>query len=322
MKSTALSALLCISAALSFFGCNRSTPTEPAQKTYKIGVSIPSADHGWTGGVVYHANQAKQAIESQNSNFRVLVSTAATSGEQVDRIENLLVQKIDALVVLPSEPAPLTPICEKAKQMGVKLIVVDRNLTKPIQDVLICGDNPGFGQASAELIANTLQGKGSIVIMEGIPCDVNSQRVNAFREVMKNYPEIQILESGAAEWNTEKGLKLMENFLQKYPALDAVWTGDDDVSIGALKAYEESGRTDLKILVGGGGAKAIVKRVLEGDALVKATVTYPPAMIAEGIQYAAKILQGNPPATNSIIVKADVVTPENAASFYFPNSSY
>lgn len=108
---------------------------------------------------------------------------------------------------------------------------------------------PGFGRTCAEEMAKKLDGKGDILIMEGIPCEVNTLRVNAFREVMKKYPGIRILESQASYWSTEKGLKLMENFLQKYPKIDAVWAGDDDVLLGALKAYEESGRKDIRLMI-------------------------------------------------------------------------
>lgn len=319
MKFTPLPALALLAATVTLAGCGKSDAPAP---TYKIGISIPSADHGWTGGVVYHANAVKREIEAAHPDVKVLVSTAATSGEQVDRVENLLVQGIDALVILPSEPAPLTPICEKAVQKGVKLVVVDRNLAKPIQDLLVAGDNPGFGRAGGEVIAKALDGQGSIVIMEGIPCDVNTQRIEAFKEVVAQHPGLTILESGAADWSTEKGLKLMENFLQKHPVIDAVWTGDDDVSVGALKAYEESKRADVKILVGGGGSKAIIKRILDGDPLVKATVTYPPAMIATGAREAVKLVKGEPLETKHLVVPADIVTPENAKDFYYPDSAY
>ena len=317
---------LMLGAAVVVTGCQKQNEktenTPPAAKSYKIGISIPSADHGWTGGVVYHANAVKKEIEAANPDTQVIVSTAASSGEQVDRVENLLVQGINALVILPSEPAPLSGICEKAVKQGVKHIDVDRNLANPVQDLLVAGDNPGFGRVAADVIVNELDGKGDIVVMEGIPCDVNTQRVNAFKEVIARYPEIKILESGAAEWNTEKGLKLMENFLQKHPKIDAVWTGDDDVSIGALKAYTESKRSDVKVLVGGGGSKEIIKKIIDGDKVVRLTVTYPPAMVATAAREAVKIVHGTPIEQKTLIVPAEVVSAANAQKYYLPDSAY
>lgn len=298
--------------------------TEREGRQYKIGVSIPAADHGWTGGVVWFAEQGKKKLEAENGDVKVLISSAKDASEQVDKIENLLVQDIDALVVLPQEPGPLTGICERVREKGVKLIVVDRGLEKKIQNLTVAGDNPEFGRVAAEALAKELDGKGNILVMEGVPCVVNTDRVEAFREVMKQYPDIRILESQSAYWDPEKGLKLMENFLQKYNQIDAVWTGDDDVLVGALKAYEESGRKDIKLFIGGGGSKAIIKRILDGDPVVRLTVTYPPRMIEAAMEEALAILKGTSslPDGDTLLVHAEVVNRENASDHYFPDSAY
>ena len=298
-----------------FAGCGQ------AEQKTKIGISIPAADHGWTGGVVYWANQAKKTIEAENPGYEVIVSTARDAAEQVDKVENLLVQGIKALVILPHEPGPLTAVCEQASKQGVKLVVVDRGLTKDIADVTVSGDNPGFGRAGAQAIAKAINGKGNIVIMEGIPCVVNSDRVNAFKAEIAKYPGIKILDSQAANWDTEKGMRLMENFLQKYQKIDAVWTGDDDVLLGALKAYEESKRSDVQSFVGGAGAKLIVKMVMDGHKLVRFDVTYPPKMIEVGARQAVALLK-NVKVEPRQIVPAEIIDQKNAKNFYYPDSVF
>ena len=298
-----------------FAGCGQ------AEQKTKIGISSPAADHGWTGGVVYWANQAKKTIEAENPGYEVIVSTARDAAEQVDKVENLLVQGIKALVILPHEPGPLTAVCEQASKQGVKLVVVDRGLTKDIADVTVSGDNPGFGRAGAQAIAQAINGKGNIVIMEGIPCVVNSDRVNAFKAEIAKYPEIKILDSQAANWDTEKGMRLMENFLQKYQKIDAVWTGDDDVLLGALKAYEESKRSDVQSFVGGAGAKLIVKMVMDDHKLVRFDVTYPPKMIEVGARQAVALLK-NVKVEPRQIVPAEIIDQANAKDFYYPDSVF
>lgn len=328
MQVKKISALLFCAASLVFAaGCGKaknetSGSSASAAPGKTLGISIPAQDHGWTGGVAFWAARAKEDIEKANPDIKVLIAAAATSAEQVDKIENLLVQGIDALVVLPNEPKPLTNVCTRAAGKGVRLIVVDRGLTKDVQTLYVAGDNAGFGRRSAEVIARELNGEGDIVIMEGVPCQVNTDRVEAFREVMKKYPKIRILESQTSNWQTERGLTLMENFLQKYPKIDAVWAGDDDVLAGALKAYQESKRGDVKLFVGGGGSKFIVKKILDGDPLVRQTVTYPPRMIYVAAQEAVKLLHGVQPAEKKLIVPAEEINRENAKDFYFPASSY
>jgi ribose transport system substrate-binding protein len=310
-------ALFC---CLLFTGCGQS------ESKLRIGVSIPAATHGWAGGVVWCAEQAEKRLEAANPGLDVIVVTSADAASQAERIENLLVRQVDALVVMAQEPGPITAVCEKAKSSGVYLVVVSNPLTKDIADVFVNGDNGSFGKAAGEAMGRLLEGKGDILVMEGIPCPINSERVNAFKKVVSaEFPGIRILDSQPAWWNTEKGLALMENYLLKFPKIDGVWAGDDDVLIGALKAYQESGRSDLQAFVGGGGSKNTVKQIKDRHPLVKATVTYPPQMIETAISNALEGLKNdkNPPdGKREIIVESKIVTSENAEDFYFPQSVY
>jgi ribose transport system substrate-binding protein len=199
-----------------------------------------------------------------------------------------------------------------------------------VQNVYIAGDNPGFGAKCAEWLGKALDGKGEIVMMEGIPTVINTERVEAFKAVMaKKFPGIKILESQPAYWDTQKGLALMENYLQKYKKIDAVWAQDDDVLVGVLQAYKESKRSDVKIMLGGAGSKVMIKKVMDGDPLVKADVTYPPNMIATGISLGVLGAQGKgldgfyqKKVPSKIVLSAELVTKENAKDYYVPESIY
>ncbi len=71
-----------------------------------------------------------------------------------------------------------------------------------------------------------------------------------------------------ADWSTQKGLELMENYLQKYPEIHAVFCQDDDVMTGVLQAIKESGRKDIKLVFGGAGSKAAYEKIIAGDSLI------------------------------------------------------
>ena len=310
--------IVLIPVLLILFGCSDS-----AAKKLKIGISIPAATHGWTGGVVWSAEQAKMNIEAANPDVEVIVTSSANTADQVNRIENLLARQVNALVVMAQEPGPVSSVCERAKKQGSYLVIVSNPIEKPVQDVFVNGDNRSFGAAAAETMGQLLGGQGDIVVMEGIPCPINTDRVSAFRKVLsEKYPKIRILESQTAGWNTEKGLALMENFLQKHKKIDGVWCGDDDVLIGALKAYQESKRRDVKCMVGGGGSKLIVKKILDRDPLVRGTVTYSPRMLEKGVDAALEGLRTGKTPRKEIIIKSEIVTSETAAKYYFPDSVY
>jgi len=296
-----------------------------AQKV-KIGVSIPTADHGWTGGINFWAQKAIKDWQAKDKNIEFYLVTADSPAKQVNDVEDLMVKGINALVILAHDSAPLTPVVKKAYEKGIYVVSVDRGLTEEVQDVYIAGDNPGMGRASAEWLGKALGGKGDIVVLEGIPCVINSERVDSFKEVMtKKYPGIKILDSQPAYWDTQKGLEIMTNYLQKYKKIDAVWAQDDDVLVGVLQAYKESGRKDIKYFLGGAGSKVMIKKIIDGDPLVQADVTYPPSMIATGISLAVYGSRNQPlpgfyqaKIPSKIILAAELITKENAKDYYQP----
>lgn len=127
-------------------------PSAFAQNKMVMGVSIPAATHGWTGGVVYWANRTKAELEKQYPGTSVIVKTAGSAAEQANQVQDLqTVNKIDTLVILPFESAPLTKPVAQVKGKGVFVTVVDRGLTDPsAQNAYVAGDNPGFGKLAGE----------------------------------------------------------------------------------------------------------------------------------------------------------------------------
>lgn len=313
MKRVALAVLMCL--ALGF--------TAVAGEKVKIGISIPTADHGWTGGIVWWAQKAVKELNEKYPAAEFLLVTADAPAKQISDVEDLVVKGIKALVVLPHEPTPLTPTLNEIKGSGVFTVVVDRTVPELENDVYVAGDNPGLGRLCGEFMAREIAGKpANIVVMTGIPCDVDTDRVNAFNKVMEAHPNIKVLDAQPANWSTQKGLELMENFLQKFPKIDAVWCQDDDVLKGVMQAYDESGRSDVGLVLGGAGSKDIIKMVIDGDPIVRGTVTYPPKMIYDGVIIAAEHMINGKDYEKVVIIPAELVTKENAADFYYPDSTF
>jgi ribose transport system substrate-binding protein len=316
-------------AATLLSGCGTPASTTvsntPGQtKKPRIGVSIPAADHGWTAGVGYWAQQA----EKLHPEIEWIHETAGTSTEQINDIETMESKGLDGLVILCTESAPLTQTGVDLHNKGVFIVNVDRGFTQPAADVFLEGDNVSFGRKSAEYMADRMKGSGKIVILEGIPSTVNTDRVKAFRDAMAKFPGIQILDSQSGMWNREKSLNVMQAMLAKHPDIDAVWASDDDMALGAEQAIKEAGKQDKIWMLGGAGMKDIVKRVMDGDKMFPADITYPPSMIAAGIEIAAGALAGgNADKKKQYLprhmkIDVDLITPENAKDYYFPDSIF
>ena len=290
-----------------------------------MGVAIPSADHGWTGGVVFFANKTKSELEAKYPGAKIIVKTAKDGAEQANQIQDLVtVNKIDTLVVLPYDSATLTTPVKRIHDGGVFVTVVDRGLTDTsAQDAYVAGDNPGMGRVSAEYLGKSLGGKGQIVVLRGIPTVVDNQRVDAFEATMKKlYPGIKILDKKHANWNRDDGFKVMQDFLTRFKKIDAVWAQDDDIAIGVLKAMAQAKRSDIREVLGGAGSKEFIKKVMDGDPLVKADVTYSPSMIADAMKITAAGRYNGTPVAKSTIIPSVLVTKANAKNYYFPTSPF
>ncbi|HYG88400.1 MAG TPA: ABC transporter substrate-binding protein [Azospirillum sp.] len=297
--------------------------TGSAQQKIKMGVSIPAATHGWTGGLNWHAQQAEKRLEKQYPNLDVVIVSARDVGRQANDLEDLVsVQQIDALVVLPFESAPMTDPVRAVKQAGKFITVVDRGLTDPsIQDLYVAGNNPEMGQVSAKYMKEKLGGKGNIVVLRGIPTVIDNQRVDGFMKEIEG-TQIKVLGMQYANWNRDDGFKVMQDFLSRFPKIDAVWAQDDDIALGVIEAVKQAGREKEMFIIGGAGMKEMIKRVMEKDVLVPANVLYPPAMIAEAMEITAKHLVEKAPIKKEYIMEATLVTPENAAKYYYPDSPF
>jgi ribose transport system substrate-binding protein len=161
-----------------------------AQDQVKIGVSIPAATHGWTGGLNYHANEAEKRLEALYPNLDITIVTADSPADQAGDIEDMTsVQQIDALVVLPFESDPLVEPVRQAKEAGAFITVVDRGLPdETIQDVYVAGNNTELGATSAEYFKTRLGEGDNIVILRGIPTVIDTERFDARQPVRQLEP--------------------------------------------------------------------------------------------------------------------------------------
>jgi ribose transport system substrate-binding protein len=314
--------LLMIAAAVAAF----SVPAIAfAQNPVNLGVAIPAATHGFTGGIVWWANEAKKELEKEHKDLKITIKTAANAGEQANQVQDLVTaNKINTLVIFPFESAALTKPVAQVKAKGTYVTVVDRGLTDTsAQDAYVAGDNTAFGKIPAEYIAKKLGGKGEIVALRGIATTLDNERMDAFMSVMKNYPDIKLLDAKYANWNRDDAFKVMQDYLTRFKQIDAVWAADDDMTVGVLKAIDQAKRNDIKIVFGGAGAKGMIKTLIDGkDPRIQANVSYSPKFIYDAIKLTAESRLKGESLPPTIIIPSVLITKDNAKDFYFPDSPF
>src|SRR5690606_36591162 len=124
-------------------------------KKVTIGVSIPAADHGWTAGVVYHAERVAKLLMERNPGLNVIVKTSPDPASQANAVQDLETQGIDALVILPTDPDPLVNAIREVKDKGTFVALVDRAPStndNSVRDLYVAGNNFALGQTAGEYI--------------------------------------------------------------------------------------------------------------------------------------------------------------------------
>lgn len=294
-----------------------------AQEKKTIAVSIPAADHGWTAGVVYHATAAAKEINAAFPDVNVVVKTSPSASAQVSAIEDLSANKqMDALVILPHSSEELTSPVKAIKDNGSFVTVVDRGLTDPtIQDLYVAGDNIAVGATTGKFLVDKLGGKGNLVVLRGIPTVIDDERIKGFQDAIKD-SGLKVLDIQYANWNSDEAFKLMQDYLAKYPHIDAVWANDDDMLLGVLEAINQSGRKEIKFALGGNGMKEIIEKVMANDPVTPIETPYPPSMIKTAIYMTAAQFVGQAPVRGTVKLDAPLITADNAKEYYFPESPF
>ncbi|MFC0270360.1 substrate-binding domain-containing protein [Metabacillus herbersteinensis] len=286
----------------------------------KIGISLPSATHGWMGALIESAeNQAKALKESDGIEY--VMTNATDPNKQANDVDDLIAQDVDVIVMLPIESAALTPVGQKVKDAGIPLVIVDRELENDAATVVVKGDNEGIGVNAGKYFIEQLEGKGKVVEITGPPSSVTEQRGAGFKAAMEAEEGIEVIASQSGDFSTEKSLEVMQNILQAHSQIDAVFTQDDGMALGVIQAIKESGRTDIKFVTGAGGGKAVFDNIKE-DGIISATFLYSPTMVEDAVEIAAEIAQGEDPEESVVVKEATQVTKENVEDHYDPDSKF
>ena len=335
MKLKKLAALTLTGAmALSLTACGSGTSTTPpaeggseaaggsSSETYKIGVLAPEVTHGWSAGVAYYAEKrCKELADEGKIEYQVAVSGDAA--EMTTQLDELKTWGADAIVAFPQWEGMEVPI-QQAIDEGIT--VVNFDIAIEAEGVYrVSGDNYDMGFRSAQYIVDKIGTEGNVVILD-VPTSgsVAELRKQGFLENLSEIaPNMKTVEY-ATQFTREAGLADMADILTANAQIDAVFSMDDETSIGALQAIRDAGRTDIKVITGGGGAQEYFNMMTadENQDIWLQSATYSPDMVEDAVDMAMDILNGNVPSEPVKIIPTTVVDRENASEFLDESSPY
>ncbi|RLP76830.1 sugar ABC transporter substrate-binding protein [Mycetocola tolaasinivorans] len=287
----------------------------------RIGFSGPAADHGWLGAINTAAFDAAKKL----SDVDLIVAEGTNDASlQISQVETFINDKVDAIVLLPTDGAALTDVAVKAMHAGIPVINVDREFSSTFAArSTVLGDNYGMGVSAGTYICTELKGKSDAVVAEIAGIDslpLTKDRSQGFEDALKDCG-LKVNNRVAADFTVQGGEAATSQLLAAAPKIDAIWNHDDDQGIGVNAAIEAANRNEF-FMVGGAGSKNAMEDIKSGKGVLKATVIYPSTQAADGIALARLIVKGLPfgelvtqGVPNRIVLDAPVVTKDNVDTY-------
>lgn len=316
-----LCALLSLAMLLSLVACGNTSQDQSSESntedsseenTILIGISIPNK-----------ANEANmnmiQGIEDyvkDMSNVELLILDAEGKGENhMKHAETFISREVDVALIGPYDASAGQPAVEALLEAGIPTIT----LKAEISDNSICPyvgqDDAVAGEIEMQWVADQLDGKGNIVIIEG-PIGNSAQilRNEGIYKVLENYPDINVLYTQTGNWNREEGMSLMENWLQTGAQIDAVVAHNDDMALGAYDALVDAGLDGEILCIGIDAIAAAMQSVAAGE--LDATVLQDSYGIgAKGIEVALKAVAGET-LESAYYIDPVLLTIDNIGDYY------
>jgi simple sugar transport system substrate-binding protein len=257
-----------------------------------VGYAQLGAESEWR---VANTKSIQETAEKLGVELRFL-NAQQNQANQIEAVRRLIVQKVDVIGLSPIVETGWEEVFQEAKDAGIPIILVDRRaaVSDDLYVTYLGSDFLEEGRKSARIMANLMDGKANIVELVGtIDSAPANDRYRGFREVLAEYPGMQILDSQSGDFTKARGKEVMASFLQKYGhTITAVFAHNDDMAIGAIEAIEEYGLkpgVDIKI-VSVDAAHGAFEAMIAGK--LNATVECNPLLGPQFFDLALKVVNG------------------------------
>ena len=305
-------ALVLAALMLAAAGCGVIENTD--RSAYVLGYSTPSMQNSFWITV---ATAMKQKADELGVSLSIR-DAASDTAQQASDIEDLVEQRVDVLLVTPYDSLSLASALKRANEAGIPIIVVDIGINDPevTYDSLIITDNYAGGRIAGEWLVsyfrdNRIENPTVATIEAQLGAENARARHNGFIDVMEEN-DINVVLGRSANSLRDEAMEVMEDFLQAYPELTAVFAECDDMALGALQAVKQAKAST--VIVGYDGNIAACEQIKAGSNL-KADIDQKPAEMGElAVQMAVDLMNGMV-LEKMVTITPELITPDNVDAF-------
>ena len=243
MKLKTLSIALTLVAGLGFV-------SHAAADSHVMKIGITQNNVGVDSYQTTYESAFIEAAEADPAVEAVVLDAGGDVARQIAQIQDLIQQKVDAIIIWPTNGQAVVPAVRKAHSAGIPVVITNSNIAEagfPFMKSFSGPNNIKQGAYAAEIMCDKLGGEGQIVQISGQPGYTTAiERQKGFEDRLAEIcPDVEIMETQPGDWNREKAQRVMEAFLVKYDTIDGVYSGDDNMGVGALNAAKAAGREGI-----------------------------------------------------------------------------
>ena len=306
--------------ALALVLCLGMFATASAEGAIKVALMMPVSTHAWVSGIAYNAEVYAEKLQAEGT-IEYKMYTSSNAEEMTAQIDEAILWGAQAMVVAPQWTGMEAPV-QAAINEGLTVVAFDMDIAAE-GIYKVTGDNESMGVGGAKFIVDKIGTEGLVVVLRNTGSgSVDELRVKGFKETMAQIaPNVQFVEYDTGTFTAEDGLKTMADALTANAKIDAVFSLDDETSIGCLQAIDEAGRTDIKAITGGGGCQKYFKIIeAKADEIGAASALYSPLMVKDCIDVAIAVVKGEA-AEAVTVIPSQIVSAENVAEYLDPNNT-
>jgi len=272
-------------------------PPPTGEKSYEdliIGYAQIGAESEWRAA---NTISIKETAENLGVELRFL-DAQQKQENQIEAVRRLIIQRVDVIGISPIVETGWEEVFLEAKAAGIPIILVDRraDVSEDLYVSYLGSDFLEEGRKAARIMVDLMDGEAKIVELVGtIGSAPANDRYIGFREILEDFPKMQIIDSQSGDFTRARGKEVMASFLQQYgDQITAVYAHNDDMALGAIEAIEEYGLkpgVNIKI-VSVDAARGAFEAMIDGK--LNATVECNPLLGPQFFELALNVVNGIP----------------------------
>jgi len=293
-------------AAIVSFSCLAIAGSSARAADFTVGLSVATLANPFFQGMT---KGVKDGIAEHKDLILLNTSANGDANMQTNQVTDLINQHVSALILNPINANSIVPVVKEANKRGIPVFTLDRGAAcGDCQINFLETDNVELGKEGADFIAAQLKQRygtvrGSVVDLEGLlGTTAGDEREQGFATefaiLQKSNPELKLVARQAADFDADKGFNITTQLLAAHDDIDAIFNGNDDNAVGAIRAIRQANRfapidsPKHIVVIGIDGTEQALSAIRKGQ--MDATLSQNPLTMAkQSVAYVEAYLHGD-----------------------------